>query len=329
MNDDWNDNEHYSIDPFPCIPPALLNSADIARYAQAGCLVTSFNRSQIKPASYTMNFLGTLYRWDWKGDRLKKEEEIVCPGKVYELPRNSISYLFTKEQFRLPEYIAARLNFRIPFVHKGMLLGTGPLVDPGFSGSLLIPLHNLTNNHYYVKGGDGLIWVEFTKLSPHEYWRRPQSEIGARRPADLVDFPKEKRGPSAAYYLQKSEVTGAGGVQSAFAGALENAREATDEAKVVTGRLSKISLYGGIVAAFGLAVAIGALLLSSHQLSQSSNQLSTRIHDRLTNHELQIETHRIAPSTEEVERLREEIQNLRARVQQLEGRGHEMGAGQE
>jgi hypothetical protein len=45
------------------------------------------------------------------------------------------------------------------------LLGTGPLVDPGFHGKLLVPLHNLTSDEYTIRGDEGLIWMEFTKTS--------------------------------------------------------------------------------------------------------------------------------------------------------------------
>lgn len=64
MNDDWKDHPHYSIDPFPKIVPSLLNSADIIRYAEKGCLITDFDKAQMNPASYTMKFLGTRYWWE-------------------------------------------------------------------------------------------------------------------------------------------------------------------------------------------------------------------------------------------------------------------------
>lgn len=50
---------------------------------------------------------------------------------------------------------------------RGCLLGTGPIVDPGFEGRIMIPVHNLTANIDELKAGDGLIRVEFTKLSRH------------------------------------------------------------------------------------------------------------------------------------------------------------------
>ncbi|TRL36303.1 hypothetical protein FM996_05085 [Methylosinus sporium] len=78
---------------------------------------------------------------------------------------NSIIFVETDLEFRLPDYIAIRFNLQIRHVHRGLLLGTGPLVDPGYWGKLCIPLHNLTNQDYLIPLEEGLIWVEFTKTT--------------------------------------------------------------------------------------------------------------------------------------------------------------------
>ena len=70
---------------------------------------------------------------------------------------------------RLPNYIAVQFNLRITHVHRGLLLGTGPLVDPGFHGKILIPLHNLTSEKYIIRADEGLIngVYEDLSLNPH------------------------------------------------------------------------------------------------------------------------------------------------------------------
>ena len=50
----------------------------------------------------------------------------------YVFPENSITFVQIESKIRLPNYIALRFNLRIQHVHRGLLLGTGPLVDPGF-----------------------------------------------------------------------------------------------------------------------------------------------------------------------------------------------------
>lgn len=83
---------------------------------------------------------------------------------------NSIAFVTLEPMFRIPDYLALRFNLKIVHVYKGLLLGTGPLVDPGFVGRLSIPLHNLTANTYTFHAGDGIIQMEFTKLSRNDIW---------------------------------------------------------------------------------------------------------------------------------------------------------------
>ena len=66
---------------------------------------------------------------------------------------------------------------KISHIYKGLLLGTGPLVDPGFVGRLSIPLHNLTANNYKFKFGQGMIQLEFTKLSMAEEFVATEEEL--------------------------------------------------------------------------------------------------------------------------------------------------------
>jgi hypothetical protein len=70
----------------------------------------------------------------------------------------------------------------------GPLLGTGPLVDPGFRGKLLIPMHNLTASDYELATKEALIWIEFTKTT---YNCEPiESEAASPRPFE--EFPDKK-----------------------------------------------------------------------------------------------------------------------------------------
>ncbi len=265
-NSDWPKHPYYSRDPLLLIEPALLNSVDIKRYVDKGCLIEkdSFDSKRMKPASYEMRFLGELYDWHQVDGILKPRHRSICENECATLYKNSISYLWTKERLLLPEYIAARFNLRIRDVHKGLLLGTGPLIDPGFGGRILIPLHNLTDNDYKLKGGDGIIWVEFTKVSKHDYWQ--SNDNNTKRPSDLIAFPPEKIIDDPHNYLSKAGVMSAGGVQSAFRGALERAQSAATNAQkyleLIESRIMTLGILG-LIAAF---VGVGSLIFSAYQI---------------------------------------------------------------
>lgn len=306
MEDDFTKSPHYSIDPFPSVDPSLLNSFDIVRYAEKGCLVRPFLKEEelLNPATYTIPFLGTLFWWRPESKGLRRRQHQIKKGQTVPIPANSISYLLTEVEFRLPQYIAARFNLHIRHVHKGILLGTGPLVDPGFVGQLLVPLHNLTDNDYTVSGGDNLLWVEFTKLSTHDYWNRcPTSD--ERRDDDLVAFPASKLRLSADSYFAKAGITEMPGVLSAFKGALEDARNqattsrreseaAKREATQGAIKLERLTFWGGL----GLLAGIAALIFASWQLWQGNNDMLTNIDERLDKIEHELRT----PQRPQIER---------------------------
>lgn len=228
----WREHTYYHFDPFAKrIDPALLNSADIRRYVDKGCLIEKrdFDNSRLKTASYELRFLGELYCWEGTSKGLKRRCKKIIQDDLVKIGKNSISYLWTEERLWLPEYIAARFNLHIRHVHRGILLGTGPLVDAGFGGSILIPLHNLTDRDYDLRGGEGVVWVEFTKLSTNAFWRRLGND---GRPDGLEEFPTRKVLRSPNDYFDKAGVLGSGGVQSAFKGALNRAEGEAKQARV-------------------------------------------------------------------------------------------------
>lgn len=154
-------------DPFPHIPPALLNSADIQAY-QAACgllkgEIVDPKSDRLKGATYKILCQGDIF---WRDDENEgRQHRKITDADQFTIPHNGIVFVSPSVEFNLPDFIAARFNLTISLVHQGLLLGTGPLVDPGFKGRLLIPLHNLTTRDVVLSGSSGLIWVEFTKIS--------------------------------------------------------------------------------------------------------------------------------------------------------------------
>lgn len=164
--------EYRSLDPFPEIKPALLNSADICTYVAATGMIYPFDPENLKPASYALRLLGNYVFWDENGE---KKTGRIEEGESFTLKSDSIAFVSLEPLLQLPDYIAARFNLKIDNVYRGLLLGTGPLVDPGFIGRLSFPLHNLTSNDYIFTGGERLAWMEFTKLSENAKWLSTQA----------------------------------------------------------------------------------------------------------------------------------------------------------
>ena len=325
-NKEWREHQYYQFDPLAKeVQPALLNSVDIKKYVDKGCLLdkSTYDLERLKTASYEMRFLGELHDWQTtSGGKLKQRRRNVCEGDIVELPRNSITYLWMKEKFLLPEYIAARFNLHIRHVHKGILLGTGPLVDPGFFGSLLVPLHNLTDNDYKLKGGEGFIWIEFTKLSAHKFWWNSNSD----RPHFLKSFPGTKDLDGPDLYFRKSGVLEEGGVQSAFKGALEETQSAAEAARKETGRFKTIFTWAGVVGVITIAIGVGSVIMDAislvNQVASTQDEIHRHIQSERNERSENMDTvqNRIEDLEERVGTHRTEIESLKGQIEVMNQR---------
>lgn len=254
-------------DPLPDVPSALLSADNIYHYARITSMVWPFEsdkellKKKLKPASYEIDFLGEVHFTN-EG---KHEVEVIEKGKRFLLKKNSIVFVFLETRMFLPNYIAIRFNLRINLVHKGLLLGTGPLVDPGFSGRLLIPLHNLTSEDYPLYGGDGLIWVEFTKLSQYKI-----PDCSAFNP---VSFPEKKKNIEAKCYFKESSdgIPAVSSIPGEVYKAQKDAEDAFKKVEKINSRISKYALIG----VSGFLVSVAALIIGTWGIISSANQSVT------------------------------------------------------
>ena len=164
--------------------------------------------------------------------------------------------------FRLPDYIALRFNLKITHVYRGLLLGTGPLIDPGYVGKIYIPLHNLTSNSYTFKYGEGLIWIEFTKISDSDRWKGELNE-NVEKNGEYKPFPLEKINQSLNYFLDKA----ADGkpIKSSIPSAIGEAKYSASQAEKTVKRLT----YVGALSAVAIAISIIALVYNTWLLQRN------------------------------------------------------------
>jgi len=162
------------VDPFPKIECAMLNSEDIFKYVAATGMIYPFRSNKLSATKYDVGLEGLVVYWNDDNKKIKyfignASNEFESRDKIILKP-NSITYITLEPTFRMPDYLIFRFNLKISHVYKGLLLGTGPIVDPGFCGKLSLPLHNLTANEYVFSHLDDIISLEITKLSTNELW---------------------------------------------------------------------------------------------------------------------------------------------------------------
>jgi deoxycytidine triphosphate deaminase len=285
--------ERYNLmkdfDPYSDIAPSLLNAGHLATYACTVGMIEPFQVERLaKPATYLvaaegpvryMNEKRKVERFYLTNDLTRQHHRPPAQDYVRLAP-NSICFLTLEPIFRMPSYIGARFNLLIRDVYRGLLVGTGPLVDPGFCGRLSIPIHNLTNREYYIRAGEGIVYFEFTKIT----WTNPipSPVIPAWLPP-IYDhqppFPavKNDRRTLDDYLTQ---ATGGGGPpESAIGVNIAQIRSGADKAQ----RLLSFFTIGGGVAAIILLLTAWQVYLAAQQFTQSAQTDLRESHSTLAN----------------------------------------------
>jgi deoxycytidine triphosphate deaminase len=315
-------------DPFPEIAAALLNSADIHDYVRMTGMVHPFNLGKLKSGSYEAAIRGHCIWWNEDGNRQEKLLTKVDGTEHFILKANSIAFVQVEPSFRLPDYIALRFNLKISHVHRGILLGTGPLIDPGFEGKLLIPLHNLTTNDYKLQCGSGLIWLEFTKMSPLPGADRDkQNSLEVTRQGIYKEFPSDKKWKEPIYYLSNAFD---GPIRSSIPEAVRASVQASKESAIsaessksdaqasrsdaerarneVTKSSNRIQVLTGLVSAAFIA-ALASVGVSMCNLIQDTGNIAREVQ-----HQLQQKVAGDLSEAKEVEQAVKKVQSIEAKV---------------
>lgn len=258
-------------DPYPSISPALLNPSDIKKYILASGIIYPFDVDNLTNATYKVPLIGDIYNWEKDGRSVKNRKHITIEEKDKKtkviLKKNSITYFHISTTFRVPYYLVFRFNLTVSLAQKGLLLGTGPIIDPGFEGRIMIPIHNLTANDYELVAGSGLIRVEVTKLSSH-------SAFDASKSIDYrYKFPEAGKNWSASKYFE--DINHGNPIVSSIPEAMEDAKasavrasEKAEAAEISIQKIKKIAWGGAIISI--LAIVVGMVYPTWSMINDTS-----------------------------------------------------------
>lgn len=304
-------------DPFPSVPATILSSEHVKAYAKNATLMHPFYEDKVKAATYEVRPGGQFIRWDPVSNKKVVEdiETLKKSGKTsITIPKNSIAFVQLESEFYLPSYIAARFNLRITHVHRGLLLGTGPVVDPGFRGHILIPIHNLTSDDYDIDLTDGIIWVDFTKTSRAVNLSNSGLEKDAFQP-----MPPYKIDRAPEYYLEKANQNNP--IQSSIPQSIKDMEGRSRTLEASARRMKRNSYFLTTVG----VIAIAGIFVSLYSFMETARATTIGLVERTAQ-----AYERALQANEEIKSLKAEVQRLTDEVQILTKRSRTMdGAAQD
>lgn len=129
-----------------------------ATYKKGDIVIAPFADEQVQAATYDL-------RVGEQGitTTTKKKVNIKEAGYI-SLEPGDFCLLITLEEVHLGPQYAARFGLRSKYARKGIIATTGPQIDPGYRGRLIVGLTNLSPKAVSIPYKDDLLSVEFHRL---------------------------------------------------------------------------------------------------------------------------------------------------------------------
>ncbi len=154
-----------------------------------GIIIDPFDPKQLQPATYDMRVGTEAVTTSSKELRRLDQKGFITfqPG--------DFGFLITMEKIGLNPNHAARFGLRGGLARKGLSATTGPQIDPGYHGRLILGISNLTPNPVTLSYGEDLVSVEFHELpSPAQHpYDGPFQGVEHLRPEE-ISIVTEKKG---------------------------------------------------------------------------------------------------------------------------------------
>jgi dCTP deaminase len=164
----------------------MLSDALIRQYKQEGAFsLEPFEESCLQPASYDLRVGKYAF-----ASSLKEKVDLSQRG-ILRIEPGEFAVIETEERLAFGGQIAAQLGLRSEYARQGLLMLSGPQVDPGFKGILIVRLINLAPMTIVLSYGTPFLTMQFFYLPQpvSQAYKGPyqgQSGISARDIQDLT-----------------------------------------------------------------------------------------------------------------------------------------------
>jgi deoxycytidine triphosphate deaminase len=167
----------------------ILSSQEIkSRSINGGVLVNPFDKDNLRRSSYDL----TVGKEFYCGEPIISQSftasiQQLDNGTTFLIPANGVCFLLCTETITLPDDITAKVALRMPLIYRGLVITAQPPFDPGYSGKVIVMLHNLSSQAVQLTQGERVVSIEFSQVS------HPTTQTSPHRRVDSLSG--QLRGP--------------------------------------------------------------------------------------------------------------------------------------
>ncbi|MHC1610637.1 MAG: dCTP deaminase [Candidatus Methanospirareceae archaeon] len=178
---------------------ALLTDGEIKKKISEGVLkIENFSEDCLEPASYDMR----LGEQAFKSRHERGLINIKDSGMITIEP-GEFTILTTHERIELPKNIAGHIGLRSHYARKGVILLSGPQIDPGFKGLLTVAVYNVGPRDVVIPFLEKFCTTEYYALNidalkPYKGEYQNQIKI----PTSDIEFLREAKGATLAEVIE-------------------------------------------------------------------------------------------------------------------------------
>jgi dCTP deaminase len=159
----------------------LLSGQELRKSISEGKLIIGGDENSVENMKYDFHMgsrvLKAVIGQPCEISDLETSQRFVDPGEAV--------FVLTREKLNLPQDIMVTLTPKRKLAHGGIMILGGLMVDPKYSGHLLIGLYNFSSTPFPLQPGKKIVGSMFYRL------REDQIDSAAPTPSEIKDFPDE------------------------------------------------------------------------------------------------------------------------------------------
>lgn len=206
----------------------ILTDQQIRETCKKGDIfIEPFSEKQVQPATYDLR-VGN----QGATTSTKKMVDIKETGYLL-LEPGDFGVVTVLEEIRMGSQYAGRFGLRSKYTRKGLIATTGPQIDPGYHGRLIVAITNLTPKNVSLPYKDDFISVEFHRL-----------EEPAKKPYSGPYQDKLELGAEEIEFIMESEEMALSEMLTTMRSLSENVGKLTSEVKMIKWLVPIIVAFG-------------------------------------------------------------------------------------